>query len=1088
MKKFPGDMTMTPEMRYPRAKRQRGQTIIVAMIILGLLLILGFVFLGIINRSIRTSGLFRDRSIATDLSEAGIRYAQEQLLRSAEGADWRGQPTPPVDWIPGPAIETTRDPDALYLRPPGTVGGQPAVWPGGGFADRGGPDGLGPFFRVPFRGGRALVRVRYAPSDADIFRSSPAGILRRPGALRNYILIESVGREGVVDPKDPTMLLNTTPRRIGNYANQGGFVSELGLMRADQTKLGGLQVNRAFASIGIIESARFITNKDRVSRPASLGVPQDIGAVYREGAVADLPIQIGTAMPLLQFNSNSATSTNSVPVGGSLFSNADIELHGRIVANLNLTLGDEIDVAGNISGDDNARLVLQTAQWNGATWPNTPATVTLDANTFNSASPTFAGSGYVRDGSEDRDLTGMPRGVGRKAPPSAFGSDPETRTNRYLEMTRGSGYINGGIDTGAFGYGQGIYVNNFSDRQEPQDEIGRANTGGESSLINDWLNPSNPRTKGWNGYLYIPPGAYVQFQYDGFVITRDGRNVQEEHTWRNPDATDSGLTSMRFRLGRGTDGRLHIVNPKVVGNIDGALGVADYQNGPVFNGVLYFEGNARVRGVIPTDVQVTLVSGATIYIEGSITKGVVGNNFTATYNTARDSMSATSEGLRLNRPSKSMLMLIARDYVAVNTTQFFGAAPSQAVEAKGDVANLPSLNPLLVRASTDLRLRSEFVLDPETPGGTTYNPNTWRSYAGHYAKTIGGTDTIPTNLLMFQAMDDGTADLSFLGMTVNAGIGNSTYMFPVGPNPPYANGATEYMTGTMLPLYGLGTENYQRYGKFEGITFPLVDPANMNENATRILSTGTQGAYNLSTVGPNDISLRPQSFAGVSINDYVLGRLAIAPHDIRIEASMFAENGSFFVIPGPWFNPNPNDSYLNWLNNGTTDDERNNWRLENFGSTPNIPFYGEPLDVRIVISGAVSENMPPTASQQAEWIRKWGWIPKRQGAAFGTSTDYVNNITIPYQHRSTDPALTTATYVPNIIMTYDPVLATGRRYGFYDPTAMNSANLNDPGTYVRSKWIDYNMDGLQQISELVPLPPLPRLPVSPALAYFGEVH
>ena len=56
-------------------------------------------------------------------------------------------------------------------------------------------------------------------------------------------------------------------------------------------------------------------------------------------------------------------------------------------------------------------------------------------------------------------------------------------------------------------------------------------------------------------------------------------------------------------------------------------------------------------------------------------------------------------------------------------------------------------------------------------------------------------------------------------------------------------------------------------------------------------------------------------------------------------------------------------------------------------------------------------------------------------------------------------------YVPNLITTYDPVLATGRADGF---GSVGNA-------YIR-------VDSFGR-----PLAPLPRLPVSPTLAYFGEV-
>ena len=85
--------------------------------------------------------------------------------------------------------------------------------------------------------------------------------------------------------------------------------------------------------------------------------------------------------------------------------------------------------------------------------------------------------------------------------------------------------------------------------------------------------------------------------------------------------------------------------------------------------------------MIPTDMQMTVVSAGTVYIEGSITKGLVGNDITAFTGQA-----AVERVLR--SPSQSMLMLMAKEPVAVNTTQFFGAAAGQALDVKdGDTTS-----------------------------------------------------------------------------------------------------------------------------------------------------------------------------------------------------------------------------------------------------------------------------------------------------------------------------------------------------------------------------------------------------------------
>jgi hypothetical protein len=475
---------------------------------------------------------------------------------------------------------------------------------------------------------------------------------------------------------------------------------------------------------------------------------------------------------------------------------------------------------------------------------------------------------------------------------------------------------------------------------------------------------------------------------------------------------------------------------------------------------VYFQGNARVRGIIPTDVQMTLVSNATIYIEGNITKGVTANG-----------LQLPSEGYtfgqRITRPTKSMLMLMAKDYVALNTTQFVGPAPTQAISLKPDTPNITGFNPLSMSSQGgSLTMNFDFALDPNGPNATAGNPSTTRPYEFDYAEAGAPAVKMATSVLLAHTMDDGPAAVTFFQWDINVGGPDpSPYYFPTANNTAFS-----YVPGITTPTmqeYGLGTEIDQRYPKFEQTAFTLLDPtaANMSPDGMRMISTGNTGSYSLFTEGINQLQIRQTSLSGAATNDYLIGRLALAPHDIQIQASIYAEEGSFFVIPGPWFNPNPldrrdtytagSDVYAGY----STADEKNAVRFETFGAWPNMPFYGEPLDVRIVITGAVSENMPPPASVQAEWLKKWGWIP----------TDFAaTGLLIPSKHVPAGYTAQAGGVVPNLTITYDPALATARSSGF--------VNDNSTGTLLRVD--SYNR----------PLPPMPRLPVSPVLAYFGEVH
>jgi hypothetical protein len=1035
------------------SRTRRGQTIVIALIVLGVLLALGFVFIGLINRGIQNAGSSRQRSIATDLAEAGVRFAHAQMLNSEQGADWRPSPSVPL---------SNRDPDLSYLRPAPGVSDP---------SDYGGPDRLGPYSRVDFDNGRALIRVHYGPSDANVFTRDPSGSLRNPGRARNYLRIESIGRPGRVRANDPTTTLENS--------------------RVESKKV------IAFAAIGVIENARTITNKDRVARPADIGVPIELGATYATAAntveQVQVPLQLGTAGTLFNFVNGQPTLAN-IEYGGSIFSNAPLRIFGEVRANLNVPLGDGIRTSQTIKGaDDASQLTLRVAtadiqgsgNWNATAQfqPTNNTNPSMDSyrNTFS----TFGG--LIRDGLIRTDGDGYTRGVGTIEPPSILRVDPDTRQNRYLTMTRDSGRLTVAGNGGSRGHGRNVYVSNRSDRQIRGDEDGRATAGTNESLVYDWLNPNNGQAgSGWTGPYYVPRGAVVQLNPDGFTISRDPRGPDNERTWRmeaggpslrpganaaSPgpgDAINSSIIRYRIRF---VGGRPYILNSFTVNRVSGTVidinaALSDdvfTQSGMVFGGVLYFEGNARVRGVIPTDVQLTLVSNATIYIDGSITKGVVLGNS------------------RLTRPSRSMLALFAKEYVAVNTTQFFGPNQRVALEESGEVPSGVAWNSVRMRqvAGGGLGFRTEFLLNPEVTGPNAFNPSSWQPYTNNYRQGVSAVGApLRPYFLMSHAMDDGAGPATFLSMDINFGLPSSTYNFPLSNS----NSATQFyrdngFAGNWAPIYGLGATNWQRSPKFESIGFAVTDANSVFDSGALTLSGGAatpMGQYTIRVQDTNDVSMRPNFINGAQSNDFLLGRFAVVPHDIRIEAAIYAEEGSFFVIPGPWYNPNVNDRrdvYLaavdNYQSGGLSPADARQAaqrdRLENFGAWPEMPFYGEPLAVRVQIIGAISENMPPPISQQAEWIRKWGWIPRNLGA-----TDAL----IPQSWVPNGYNLNTNAYVPNFVVGYDPALATGRTQGFVNTTSPTV----DSQTLIRADEFGR------------PLPPLPRLPVSPSLAFFGEVN
>lgn len=1045
-----------------RTSRTRsGQTIIVALLIMGVLLALGFVFAGLVSRNIVQTGRSFERGTAGDLADSGIRFMHSQLVNSELGGDWVPEPTFPS--VNGLGI--TRDPDALYLRP-GT--GLRLRLPNGALSnviDRGGPDGLGPFSRILFDKGRSLIRNLYLPSDFALF-GTPQGALRQPGKARYYLRLEAVGRAGRVDPNDPTTLL-ANGVQVAGFANDAAFNDALNLMKSIDSRNVDQKKLMAFASLGLIEHSLFVTNKYKVSRAAELGSPTaaatgpetDGLGITTEGQRVVVPSIYGGQL----FD---AAGTQVTRGTGSIYSNADVVFHGVTQTYLNSGIGDSISVAGTIRAANSSSLVqiLAVDPQN----PNIVTPINLSGAQLNSTSTGFlTEKGLLRDGNQEIDGDGYPRSVSRKEPPSFLSLDPATGANRYITATRDSGVIVNNRNTGRYGYGIGVYVD-AQDRANTANENEREAAGAAKSLPDDWLKPNNPGSVAWKGPYYIPIGTYMVLQPDGFVLIRDSRAANpDQRFWRHLDGSLTATSRIRYRLRTvalpggtfETYSLNSIVNPTLVDLPAAGLTDATFiNNGQPFNGLVVCQGDLRIRGVIPTDQQLTVVSMGSIYVEGSITKGIVREN------------SSTLTG-----PSRSMLMLMAQDYVALNTTMFFGPSVGETVQPKNTDPMPNTPNPVeLDFTQGRLSLQTEFILNPDNAAGQPLgNPQTWTPFALSYLSDTyaGGTATnSPWMLLQHAADDNGPA-------AIRVGVTGMTYADPTAtPTSYYLFHNVDPNQGTVVgnynldvwnlfgtpssAIYGLTRPARSAYPRFETISARLTDGTLGYAGRKIGPSAGSAvGDFALGVQDPTRFDVELESGLGtIATKNYALSRFGMNPHDVRVEAGIFAENGSFFVIPGPAFNMNSEDTRTKFnqdvANVGLTTAQQ--IRFDDFGVMPATPFYNEPLNCRVSLIGSISENMPVPISQQAEWQRKWGWMPRTIGA----TGLYAPHQHIPQNWGTITGNTPTQFYVPNLILSYDPSLALGSA---------------DGATPIRTtpdgRWI---------------LPPMPRLPVSPSLAYFGE--
>ena len=972
-----------------RRRARQGQTIVIALLVLLLLAFVGGLFVTIVARNLKNAQVAGVVQTADDYAQAGIKFADDQLMNSVEGADWR----PPR---PDPTLNYSHDPDALYLK--------------------------NGYTRYPTGNGRFLIRLTYDPLGVGRYVTPAGNTPNPPGALSRYIKIESVGREGHINPTDPTTFPTT---------NRATSTAKL----------------LAYKPIGITDYARFITDADHRSDIASIGVPSVYdatnlittpGVLDFNGAPDQLkayPIAttlgaVDAYLPVAGANGTfyvpnpamgSTTAANgSLPGGGAFRSNVSVRFYGLNNVYLNRNgvngapaLADQMEINGDVILDhydptsalsspttylaaQSAQIVLNPGSVNAYVEPSS------SPNGFN----TFLGA--VRDGrsgASGNDAAGNPRQIKRLEPPKLDNVDPVTNMTRYRAMAlnspaRPSVAATATGDIGKNGYGQVVYIDNSSDVQNESTLV-----NGGYTLADQWLNRTQPNDAtyaskgGWKGDIYTPPGCEVIFgklpaaagvtgttDTYGVTLIRNDSDGANKKLWPQPNG-QPGVSQVMY------------------------IPFSDFPTSPAspnWDVVIVAEGNVRVHGIVSdippssgtlTDDQkprhITIVTNATAYIDGNLLKG---------------------------NPSSSIAVL-ARDYVCVNTTQFLAGT--------------------------------------QVTSQNIYFPTTTSVVANPPGNTVGG-------LLDF------TDANTFLVQEFSFGLPTGT------PGSAYPNLAL-YFSG-QSDTEGTATAKFSLYNPSTGATLDpttasgpsLTDPTVDGSNFTEItpISTMLRTTVDISGLGGLGTLLENEPLhlwtgnvennTGTGNTGHLqLERVAILPMDIRIEALLYAQNKSFFVIPGAPFNSDLSDTVKNYSK--TTD--KTNGFLKRDGivnSDPNqsrFPFADQPIDMKIIVSGAVSEAHPADVSAQNAWMQKWGWIPHYHGGMIGAASAQ-GETAVPLEVAGhLNPAGGPAA---GLTIVYDPQCAF-------------------PYSYSAGTALAFRRDAFGY-----PLPFAPRLPVCEGMFYMGQ--
>lgn len=1032
--------TKTTSAATQRTRRRRGevgQSLIVAIIVLFLLLFVGGLFITLVARNLQQARGAAQRSGASGFAEAGLRYLDDQLMKSPEGADWRSLP----DDVPGdqngdgdPVDINRNDPDFFWLKeynPATGEGGFTRVTFGGPSATRGN------------LGGRALVRITYQPRPDD------------PNS--KYLELESIGRVGTINPNDPTTFGNS---------ERAGLRREL----------------IAYKSIGIIDYARFVTNKDRKPTAASFGAPR---------LVQDRNTAATTDPPTLRDIESQ--------IVGPIRVNGDVTFYGDNLFTLVPGRGDQIEIAGRIRLNDVSSTLRASdpapARGSAVGRPvgrllvnaaGTPAPA--NNNVLPSDSPDFTTlNGYVRDGVAAADVAGLPRSVSRLEPPIIDAPIGPNGLTRFRALTRdatamspnetGSNPVAIGIrdegTAGVIGWGSGLYINNPNDVQTPS-----ALLSGGATVRGDWLQPSSGnggrRTPYWDGdFTYTPPAVDIELMPRYMRVTQfvDSTAGRTRPILRKPDGTPlRGYTqTIRYTyvpsLGAGAAQQ----QPKAALAPDDATDprfkFAGYPQGDF---VIFAEGNIRIRGVaggLDPETRraflrhLTIVSNGTIYVDGNLLR----DNITPDIENTSD-----QDGVPLtNIKGRSSIALLARDYICVNTTQFLTPGAS-------DFTNEPGTGEVVRRVNSGndpLNFRL-------TPGPLDRN-NTTPTYLAATADAAG----LPSVKFFFRHSSEFTTaapgtEGAAINLFVNSVAAGTPNLFDFQPG---------IMT-LIVPSLSYADQVFDA-GPANLLLFP-------NNRAPFGPNPPVVGLSNLLAIN-YDVSPGGSSVPRAA---YKLSRLGVAPLDIRIEAFLYAQEESFFIIPGPWFNPDPNDTYQGYIGgidpstglprNRRADedtDPRTPRRVSHF-----FPFYRQPQDIRITLYGSVAENQTAPTGDQGAWLEKWGWVPRFMGSTGlpDTAGNLVTEQRTAHGPRGVynDPAAIYKFPVKAYPTTNPPADAdsgpgNGILFEFDDRAILPYARKSD-GTFLldaAGRPIPLRADVYGRT-----LPVVPRLPVAQGLLFFGE--
>ncbi len=983
---------------------RRGQALLIAVLLMMVILLVGILFVALVSRNQQQSVRHVDVITGQALAEAGVRYADRMLQTSPLGADWRPRFVPydgaiydendPSTWPSPPAMYTSGDVDLNFYGPDGVEGTEDDYYSDFDVVRAwcplrsGSIDAPGPFLRFGYH--------RYPDPNPGAAASVATN---NPTLGRGYVLLRvTYDPDPPYEPGDSTDQVNLSNciriEAIGRVSDQSTVFRRL----------------VAYKPIGLTDHLRWVTDWTRSGKRAYLGLRPymdfDNSGTTTDGEALEIdlggPVRADTALYMLGQPLGSGPSTPSTYFDLLTAPSDDGYLRDDMVeGSEGIYIVDSISdgVGVRVEGVDEGTLPTSLAAAETTTIP--------------------------------RVTTGH-REVPPLQAPDITATDPTTGMDRYRVLTRDSGVsvcsdsMAGTVkNTGRYGHGAGIYIDNFADIQFKQAD-GTCNL---KLLVQDWRKEPGSigmlsGDSGWNalGTTYTPPAVEIEFfpseaavlatATNGYSDDTSGQTGPGELWWPGHVAGEPGIKITRhdYRWALGDPAK-----PTEVGDDSGAnVMVIDYPEYP--NQCVFAEGSIRVKGVLPSadragdgqlirDYNLTIVSNATIYIDGQILspQDVAGRRY------------GTNDGASgVLDEDNTAVALLARDFVCLNPTQLVPQLTFGMVAAAPDDEMAPELGQHW-ELDTGGRVYTRWMFGETVPAGVARYLTVQQTAASPGPSGVG-----------LALSNDGTITAHSFGNPVDpytfvfAPEGALLWDLGSGPIPapqPYCSTA---IAPQWQPPASIGPYSFAN---------PTV-PWNIGAGIS-----GTVGVPNAAALSQRDPQL------GTPATEYWVKKWKIEEIDTdnsrprgainaKVNAMIYAQRGSWFVIPGAYFDESTYT--VDFDDDGDIDGDDSLWaaRMRRY-------------NYRITVRGCITEDHTAQIEDAQDWSNKWAF-------PIYTSATELTWGTIEYQ--------------------FDDRLRVNRDQ---DPTNFNST------TNVRNS-------ANRLYTPQANLPKLPLLPVSPTLLYYGE--